>query len=66
MNKYWKDATERVLWTMAYAGISVVITALTGVPYTWAPALTVALNMAKVFIARYVGDPDTASFSKGN
>jgi hypothetical protein len=66
LTKYQKDALERVGATMLYAGISVVIAMTTGMSYDWTPYLTVGLNMLKVFLARFVGDPNTASFSKGD
>jgi hypothetical protein len=64
--KFMLDALERVGWAALYAAISVLIAMTTGMAYDWTPLLTVGLNMAKVFVARYVGNPDTAKLDKGD
>lgn len=63
---FMMDALERILWTMLYAGVSVAIAMTTGMSYDWTPYLTVGLNMLKVFVARYVGNPDSAAITKGD
>jgi hypothetical protein len=63
---FMMDALERVGWAALYAAVSVLIAVTTGMSYDWTPYLTVGLNMVKVVIARYVGNPDTAKLDKGD
>jgi len=62
--KFLRDALERVGWAALYAAIAMGITIASDLPYQWAPVLTVALNALKVWVAKYVGNPDTAKFDK--
>ena len=66
MSKYWKDALERIGWTAAAAVVSATGVHITELPEVWIPIATVALTTLKTLIAKQIGDPNTASFAKGN
>lgn len=65
MNKFWKDWTERVLWTAAQAVVGVGIVEVTSLSSDsnvwWAALLIPALSALKGLVAKKVGDPDTAA-----
>jgi hypothetical protein len=66
MNKYWKDALERIAWTAAGAGVSAAAVYVNELPDVWIPIGTVVFTTIKTLIAKQIGDPNTASFAKGN
>jgi hypothetical protein len=59
--KYVLDLAERVGATAAEAGIAVAITELSGQSVWWAVLAVPALAAAKGWLARYTGDPGSAS-----
>lgn len=56
------DALERILATAVEAGVSYAITAVASIPKWWVAPLTVALSAIKTYLAKFVGNPNTASF----
>ena len=64
--QYLKDAAERVAWQVGYAVLSSGIVYIAGLKYAWAPTLMVALNLAKVLIAQYIGDHNNAAIPGGS
>lgn len=66
MSKFWKDALERIAWTAVAAVLSATGVYLTELPEVWIPIGTVVLTTLKTMVAKKVGDPNTASFAKGN
>ena len=64
MTKFAKDLAERVLWTAAAAALAVLAPALMDkVPAEYAvlvPVLAAAVSAAKGFVAKNVGDPESA------
>jgi hypothetical protein len=66
MTKFWKDAGERILWTAVAAALSAAGVYITELPEVWIPIGTVILTTLKTLVAAHVGDPNTASFSKGD
>lgn len=62
MNKFWKDALERIAWTAVAAALSAAGVYITELPEVWVPIATVALTTLKTLIAKQIGDPNTASF----
>lgn len=65
MSKFWRDAGERILWTAVAAALSGAAVYLNELPEVWIPVGTVVLTILKTLVAAHVGDPNTASFSKG-
>lgn len=62
MNRaYWLDLGERVGATAGEAALGVAITDFSNVPMWWAVLLVPVLSAAKGALARYVGNPTTAS-----
>jgi len=57
-----KDGLERILVTMVLSGISVAAVVIQDWDYVWVPIIAAALNIAKVLVAQYFGDPDTGGF----
>lgn len=66
MNKYWRDALERVSWTALAAAIPATAYYVDLLPVQWIPVATVGLTVLKVLVAGHVGNPDTAKFDKEN
>lgn len=66
MSKFWKDALERIAWTAAAAAVSAAGVYVTELPEVWVPIATVAFTTVKTLIAKQIGDPNTASFAKGD
>lgn len=64
MGKFWKDAGERVLWTFLAAVLSTAGVYITDLPSEWIPVGTVLFTTLKVFVARHVGDPESAAMAK--
>jgi EamA domain-containing membrane protein RarD len=61
MSKFWKDALERVGWTVVQAVAGVAILTLTDTDLAWAVIVIPMLTAVKVFAAKKVGDPETAA-----
>lgn len=62
MNRtYWLDLGERVGATAGEAALGVAITEFSSLPVWWAALLVPILSAAKGALAKYVGDPGTAS-----
>lgn len=64
MNKRLKDTLERTAATAAEAGIAYGILQLAGVKAGWAIPVTAVLAYAKSLLAKYVGNPNSASLTK--
>jgi len=61
MSKYVKDLVERVGWTAAQAGVGVLIIANTDAPTAYAAVIAAALALVKGFIAKKIGNKESAS-----
>lgn len=58
---FYRDAAERVLWTGAQAALGVVTVEAFDIPVGWAVLFAAAVATAKAFVAKQIGDPDSAS-----
>ncbi|MER6350689.1 hypothetical protein ABT186_02235 [Streptomyces sp. NPDC001634] len=58
---YWLDMVERVGATAGEAALGLAITEFSSLPMWWAALLVPVLSAAKGALARYVGDPSSAS-----
>lgn len=65
MNKRTKDIIERGVATAAEAGVAYGIVALSDIKAGWAIPIVAALAFIKSALAKYVGNPDSASVAKG-
>jgi hypothetical protein len=63
--KFYRDLGERVFWTAAQAGLAVVSVQALGIPVAYVPLVALVLSAAKGYVARKVGNPDSASTAKG-
>lgn len=61
---FWKDLGERVLFTVLYGILAVTAQQVSHLDYVWVPIIMGGLNVLKGFVARQVGSPDTAGFTK--
>lgn len=61
MKKFTKDLIERVGWTAAQAGVGVLIVANTDTPTAYAAVIAAGLALVKGFIAKKIGNADSAS-----
>jgi hypothetical protein len=61
LNKFWKDALERVLFTSLAAGLSAGGVYIDKLPSIWIPVGTVILTMVKTIIAGQLGDKSSAA-----
>lgn len=61
MPKFLVDLLERVGWTAAEAGLAVVTTDSLNVPIAWAPLVAAGLALLKGFVAKHIGNGDSAS-----
>lgn len=61
MSKYVKDLLERVLWTALQAGIGVATVEIADLDYVWVPIVATILAIAKGFVAKQIGNADSAS-----
>ena len=59
--RWLRDVIERTLWTAAQAGVGVLAAAATDLPIWAAVPIAAALASAKGWIARHVGDSDSAA-----
>ena len=63
-SKFTKDFLERVLWTLAQVALSFLTAELFDLPAWAIPIMATALAAAKAFVARKVGDPNSAATLK--
>ena len=61
--KFMKDALERIFWTTSYGVVTSVLLSIDSLdlPLWSAPIILAGLNSVKVFVAKQVGNPDSAS-----
>jgi hypothetical protein len=55
------DMLERVLWTAIQAGLGVISVEQLDIPKIWIPVIAVGLSFIKAFVAKQIGNPDSAS-----
>jgi hypothetical protein len=60
-SKFAIDLAERVLWTAAEAGVGVVAAELTHLDPAFAVAIATVAAAVKGFIAKHLGNPDSAA-----
>jgi hypothetical protein len=56
-----RDTFERVIATIAEAGIAFATVEVADLPVVWVPIGTAILALVKSFVAKYVGNSDSAS-----
>lgn len=61
LTPYQWDLLERVAWTMTQAALGVLAVAVADLPPAYAPVVAAALAAAKGWVARKLGDPDSAA-----
>jgi len=61
VSKYLKDAAERLSWTLLYAMIAWGVTEATNSSDKYAPLILVLLQVIKLAVAKFVGNPNTAA-----
>lgn len=59
--QFWKDWSERLLWTLAQAGLGLVSVEMLDLPLWAVPLVAAGLSAAKGIVARKIGNPDSAS-----
>lgn len=64
MSKYFKDWLERVAWTAAQAAVGVLIVETQDLDQWWVFPIAAGLAGLKGFIAKKIGNPDSASTVK--
>jgi len=65
MTKRWlKDVSERVFWTAAEAGIALATTEVANLGSSWAIPIAAGLALVKGYVAKHVGNRETASLTK--
>jgi len=64
LSPYLRDALERVAYTGVAAAVSAAAVYVNDLPEVWIPVGTVVLTVAKVFLAKWRGNPDNASLLK--
>ena len=64
MSKYAKDLLERVVWTAVQAGVGVAAAEVAGVDAWWGVAAATALAVVKGWVAKHVGNSESASLTK--
>jgi hypothetical protein len=63
--QFWKDLGERVLWTGAQAGLAVITVEQFELPAWAVPALAAGLAFAKSWVAKQIGNTNSASTVPG-
>jgi hypothetical protein len=58
---FFKDLLERVFWTALQAGLGVITVEQFDIPKAWVPVIAFGLAIIKGFVAKNIGDPDSAS-----
>lgn len=61
MSSFWRDWTERLLWTLAEVGIAAAIVAVGELDGAWVVPITTGLMALKGIAARHLTNPETAS-----
>lgn len=61
MSTYVKDLLERLLWTIAQVTVGVLVVESAGWDAWWAVPVAGVLMVAKGFIAKKIGDPNSAA-----
>lgn len=64
MSKFSKDLAERVAATAAFAGVGVLVIANTNTPTAYTVVIAAVLSLAKGWLAKFVGNADSASLTK--
>lgn len=64
MPRFLADLSERVLWTAVQAGLGIITVESLHVPTAYAALVAAALAIVKGWVARHVGDKDSASTAK--
>lgn len=64
MSKFGKDWLERVSWTAAQAGVGVFAVEVADLDVWWAVGAAAVLAGLKGWVAKHVGNPDSASTVK--
>lgn len=64
LTEFWKDWLERVFWTLAQVVLAVLIKEVGNLDGAYIPAIAAGLAALKGFVARKVGDPDSAATLK--
>jgi hypothetical protein len=64
MSKFGKDWLERVSWTAAQAAVGVLAVEVGGLDVWWAVGAATALAALKGWVAKRVGNPESASTAK--
>lgn len=59
--KFMTDAVERVAWTAAQAALSTIVVTSFDLPLWLVPIAASVLSAAKAFVAKKIGNPDSAS-----
>jgi hypothetical protein len=58
---FFKDLLERVFWTALQAGIGVISVDEFDLPTAWIPVIAFGIAIIKGFVAKQIGNPDSAS-----
>jgi len=64
LSPYLRDAIERVAYTGVAAAVSAAAVYVNDLPEVWIPVGTVVLTVVKVLLAKWRGNPDSASLLK--
>lgn len=64
MGKFWKDAGERLLWTLLEAVVATAGVYAADLPVAYIPVATAVVTTIKVLVARHVGNHETAALAK--
>lgn len=59
--RLFRDRAERVLWTLAQAGLGVLTVEVLDIPVAYAPVVASVIALAKVFVSGKLGNKDSAS-----
>jgi hypothetical protein len=63
--KFWADWIERVLWTLAQAGVGLVAIDQFDLPLWLVPIAAAGLSALKGLVAKQIGNKDSASTAPG-
>lgn len=58
-----KDLLERVGWTAAQGALATITVASLDIPPAWVPVIAAGLAAVKGFVAKHVGNKDSASLT---
>ena len=62
--KFWLDWSERVIWTAAQAGLGLFTVEMLDLPLEVVPVAAAMLAALKGFVAKQVGNRDSASLTE--